>query len=126
MLPPVAAVLALALQVGGGNAQAQQAPTSQQGSGSRPETLNLTPAQLQELFTGRKSMDLSTTSAQISLLQQAERCINAARDLDSLRQCHVQERTAHRQLVERKRSEVASLYQRLGLPASHPGSKRAL
>lgn len=119
LLPPVAAVLALALQVGGG-AQAQQAPTPQPGPGARPETLNLTPAQRQELFTSRKASALGATSARISLLQQTERCLNAARDLDALRQCQVQERTAQRELMQRKRAEMASLYQRLGLPAPKP------
>jgi hypothetical protein len=120
LLPPAAAALALALQVGGGNAQAQQAATPQPGPGARPETLNLTPAQQQELFAGRKSMALGTTSARIAVLQQTERCIKGARDLDALRQCHMQERTAQRELMERKRTEVASLYKRLGLPAPQP------
>ncbi|MEI6830433.1 MAG: hypothetical protein WCK64_11405 [Synechococcaceae cyanobacterium ELA445] len=120
LLPPVAAALALALQMGGDNALAQQTPAPQAGPGARPETLNLTPAQRQELFNGRKSMALGTTSARIALLQQTERCLNGARDLDALRQCQVQERTAQRELMERKRTEVASLYQRLGLPAPQP------
>lgn len=122
LLPPTAALLALALQMGGAHAQQGPAPGSKPdpGPGGRIESLNLTPAQRQELFTGRRSMALSTTSARIAVLQQSERCLNAARDLNALRQCQVQERTAQRELMERKRAEVASLYQRLGLPAPEP------
>ncbi|MCP9916415.1 hypothetical protein [Cyanobium sp. ATX 6F1] len=126
LLPPVAAALALALQLGG--AQAQTAPTPQGSMGPRQEALNLTPAQREGLFSGRKSMALRTASERIALLQQSERCLSGARDLDGLRTCQQQERSAQRELMERKRAEVTALYQRLGLPAPQPrrwnGQKR--
>ncbi|MCP9850006.1 hypothetical protein [Cyanobium sp. Morenito 9A2] len=127
LLPPVAAALALALQTG--DAQAQIAPTPQGAAGPRTERLNLTPAQSQELFSGRKSMALRTTSARLTFLQQSERCLSGAKDLDGLRSCQQQERTAQRELMQRNRTEVAALYQRLGLPVPQPrgwkGQKRA-
>ncbi len=118
LLPPVAAALALALHLGGAQAQTVPAPQAAPGPGS--ERLNLTPAQRQELFSGRQSMALRTTAERIALLRQSERCLSGAKDLDGLRLCHQQERTAQRELMQRQRAEVAGLYQRLGLPAPQP------
>lgn len=127
LLPPVAAALAMALQLGGG-AQAQTAPAQQGASAPRSEALSLTPAQRQELFNGRKSMAMRTTSTRMTLLQQNERCLTGAKDLEGLRTCQQQERSAQRELMQRNRTEMASLYQRLGLPAPQPrrwnGQKR--
>jgi hypothetical protein len=117
LLPPVAAALALALQMGGDNALAQQTPAPQAGPGARPETLNLTPAQRQQLFESRRALEKKSHAGRIAILQEADRCITAATDAQGYRQCEQKEQQARQELRTNLRTELQAMRSQFGLPA---------
>ncbi len=119
LLPPAAATLALLLQVGSGQAQTGQTPSSSPGP-ARPQ---LTEKQKSELFTARRDMALRTHAAQIAILQKGQRCVTASRDLEAFQACRKEEWQAQRSLMASNREEARAVYQRLGLPVPEPRRK---
>ena len=111
LLPPVAAALAMALQMGASQAQTQpsaQPPTQ--------ERVKLTESQKQELFKARRGWALRDNAARMAILQKSDRCVQAATDLETLRRCLGDERMANRRLMETTRNDATALAQRLGIP----------
>jgi hypothetical protein len=117
LMPPAAAVLAMLLQVGSGQAQTGASPSTRPA----PARIQLTPRQESELFQGQRTLSLRAHSDQIAILQKGERCLGEAKDLKALSSCRQTERQARRELMTRNREEARALHQRLGLPAPKRG-----
>jgi hypothetical protein len=111
LLPPVAAALAMALQVGASQAQTNPSPQP-----PAQERVKLTENQKQELFKARRGWALRDNAARMAVLQQSDRCVQAATDLEALRRCLGDERMANRRLMETTRNDATALAQRLGIP----------
>ncbi len=125
LLPPVAATLAVILQMAAGQAQAVPGAGTDDGpSAGRKAWLEsvekLTPSQKQELFNFRRSQSLKTHAEQISILQNGERCITAATNLEALQACRQQAMQSRRALMTRNRDQARAFSQKLGLPLPEP------
>ncbi|MFY8150190.1 MAG: hypothetical protein ACOVNL_13365 [Prochlorococcaceae cyanobacterium] len=107
--------------------QASFAGPGQPPEGREPlqERLKLTPAQARELFTARQAMERRGIQTRQGILQSSQRCIDAAKDLQSLGACKRTERESYASLLQKERQETRALLQKMGvqLPEARPGSR---
>ncbi len=107
--PLIAAALVLGL---GTAVQAQtSAPLKPKGEGPR-----LTEAQRQKVFPETRALAAQDHRARIAILQQGERCINAATNGDGLRTCMRQERDALQNQRQQHRDALRQVFVRNGIP----------
>jgi len=107
--PLIAAALVLGL---GSAVQAQSsAPPPPRGEGPR-----LTEAQRQKVFPETRSLAAQDHRARIAILQQWERCINAATNGDGLRSCMRQERDALQNQRQQHRAALRQVFVSNGIP----------
>lgn len=107
--PLIAAALVLGL---GTAVQAQSTvPMKPRGEGPR-----LTEAQRQKLFPETRTLAAQDHRARIAILQQGERCINAATNGDGLRNCMRQERDALQNQRQQHHDAMRQMFVRNGIP----------
>ncbi|MFM7674600.1 MAG: hypothetical protein ACKO5F_03200 [Synechococcus sp.] len=98
------------------------------GGGAREplqERLKLTPAQAKELFTARQALERRGIQTRQGILQSSQRCIEAAKDLQSLGACKRTERESYASLLQKERQETRAMLQKMGiqLPEGRPGRR---
>ncbi|MCP9884724.1 hypothetical protein KBY97_06240 [Synechococcus sp. ATX 2A4] len=129
LLPPVAATLAVIVHLAAGQALAVPGAGPGAGGGAGPgagrkawleSVEKLTPSQKQELFSFRRSQSLKTHAEQISILQNGERCITAATDMEALQACRQKAMESRRALMSKNRDQARAINQKLGLPMPEP------
>jgi len=113
-LPPLAAGLAMLLQVDSGKAQTNPNPAVQAPAAAKE--VKLSESQKQEIFKSRHSWALRDNAAQMAILKDNERCLKAAADIEALRRCRSEQRKELREVMQTTRSETRALAQRLGIP----------
>lgn len=84
----------------------------------------LTPEQRIKIFPEQKTLDIKNQKARIAIMQQGERCLNAATTFDALKVCMRLERKQNLGQRRSEWSELRSLYARYGikLPERRPSS----
>ena len=109
--PLIAAALVLglgtAVQAQSSTAPGQQRSPGQQRTGDGPR---LTEAQRQKVFPATRSLAAQDHRARIVILQQGERCINAATNGDGLRNCMRQERDALQNQRQQHRDALRQVF----------------
>ena len=83
-----------------------------ENSDSRPK---LSPEQKQELFTAKRAWEIKSHDRRIAILQEAQRCIKAAQDLQSYRACEKSEGEARRALRKEARETLNATRIKLGI-----------
>ncbi len=107
LLQPLRIAVLAAVLGSTGVAMAQSGPSE----AGRP-----TPAQMQKIFPEQKRLAISDQQARIAILQNGERCLNAAGSSEALRACMKQQRDASQRQRQQHRAAMQALFQRNGIP----------
>ncbi len=106
LLQPLRIAVLAAVLGSTGVAMAQSGPSE----AGRP-----TPAQMQKIFPEQKRLAISDQQARIAILQNGERCLNAAGSSEALRACMKQQRDASQRQRQQHRASMKALFERNGI-----------
>ena len=96
------------------------APVVAYEGGSRPK---LSSEQKQELFAARRAWEIKSHDRRIAILQEAQRCIKAAKDRSAYKVCEKAEGEARRALRKEARETLNATRIKLGLEPKHDSER---